>query len=354
MATRVTEGMLYHKGQEAISRNREKMVKGQEQAVTGKAVNRPSDNPVAAMRIVGLKAQGERAEQVAQNIEVASAVLNMTDSSLGELTELVTRAKELAIQMGSSSNYTPDARLAVKNEVDQLMARAIQIGNSRIGDRYIFGGYQTEKPPFDLDGNYFGDAGVFQIEVDRGQKVEVNMPGLIPFLGVNEISAEKQAVREDVLRDQEATVESGVRAPAAIADPKADKNEVQPKLAQSNNNEIFDNNKGTSIFRVFKGFSDGLETGDISAVHNAIDGLDSVFKQALAARTQVGARQNLVRASQESLEMAKVNNAEQASQVEDVDSIKAFSELAKNEHALNATLETSKRLITPSLLDFLK
>lgn len=354
MATRVTEGMLYTKGQESISRNREKMIKGQEQAVTGKAVNRPSDDPVAAMRIVGLKAQGDRAEQVSQNIEVASAVLNMTDSSLGELTDLVSRAKELAIQMGSSSNYTPDARLAVKNEVDQLMARAVQIGNSRIGDRYIFGGYQTEKPPFDLDGNYFGDGGVFEIEVDRGQRVEVNMPGLIPFLGVNEIPPEKQSLREDALRDKEATIESGIRAPAAIAAPKDDKKEVLDASSKSSNNEIFDTNKGMSIFRVFKGFSDGLQSGDISAVHNAIDGLDSVFKQALAARTQIGARQNLVRSSQDSLEMAKVTNAEQASQVEDVDSIKAFSDLAKNEHALNATLETSKRLITPSLLDFLK
>lgn len=359
MAGRVTEGILYAKGQEAISRNRDKMVKNQEQAVTGKIVNRPSDNPVAAMRVVGLHAQGERIEQVSQNMEIASAILNMTDSSLGELTDVIARAKELAIQMSSSSNQSDDSRLATKNEVEQLTARTIQIGNTRIGDRYIFGGYQTDRPPFDLDGNYYGDDGVFEIEVDRGQKLAVNTPGLVPFLGMDKISEAQQTLRADQLHDKEPTLDSGLRGPAsldakAVADTSKN-SDGTPKVATSNmEREVYSAGQGQNIFRVFKSFAEGLGSGDRTAINNALDGLDGVFKQALAARATIGARQNLVRASQDGLDLGKVNNAEQLSNTQDADSVKTFSDLAKNEHALNATLETSKRLITPSLLDFLK
>src|SRR5690606_27084236 len=132
------------------------------------------------IQVIQTKTIGERDATVSQNLEVANSFLSLTDSALGELTDVLNRAKELAIQMASSTNQTADSREAVSKEVKQLGLRAIQIGNSRMGDKYIFAGYQMNRAPFDTEGNYYGDMGSFEIEMDRGQRIAVNLPGVSP------------------------------------------------------------------------------------------------------------------------------------------------------------------------------
>ncbi len=357
MAGRVTDTMMYGKGEQSMTRAREKMIKNQEIAVTGKSVNRPSDNPVAAMQLIGLKAKEERDLQVGSNLEMANNVLSMTDSSLGELTELMSRAKELAIQMSSTSNFNDDSRLATSHEIEQLMYRAIQIGNARVGDRYIFGGYQTDRPPIDIDGNYFGDAGVFEMELDQGQKMAINVTALETFYGKKTLSPEAQKVRDDLKLNSTPTIEGALRAPASSqaasnnpkdpAEGKVGGPQVEKSLAESSGG-------GLNIFLAFKNLSDGLKDGNIRMVQSSVDDFDEGFKQVLSVRALVGSRQNLVTSSMNGIERSKVSNAEMVSQAQDADTYKVFSDLAKNEHTLNAALETNKRLLSPSLLDFLK
>jgi flagellin-like hook-associated protein FlgL len=68
----------------------------------------------------------------------------------------------------------------------------------------------------------------------------------------------------------------------------------------------------------------------------------------------VGARQSVLRLSLQSLDAAKVTNAELKSRAEDADTLQVYSDLAKNENVLKSSLEINKKLLTPSLLDFLK
>ena len=193
MSTRVTENLLYSKSQAAMGTSRERMVASQEQAVSGKRVNRPSDDPAAVGRILSLKQDQKVGDQILQNMDIASNYVNMTDSSLGELTEVLNRAKELGLQMSSSTNDDPGSQKAVAQEVNQLMLRAVQIGNTRVGDKYIFGGYNTDRAPFDENGNYFGDSGEIELEVAPGQRLAINLPGSAALFGMKDISPEKCA-----------------------------------------------------------------------------------------------------------------------------------------------------------------
>ena len=58
--------------------------------------------------------------------------------------------------------------------------------------------------------------------------------------------------------------------------------------------------------------------------------------------------------TQSSLESDEVANIGVTSETRDADTLKVYSDLAKEENALNATLEISNRLVSKSLLDFLK
>ena len=58
--------------------------------------------------------------------------------------------------------------------------------------------------------------------------------------------------------------------------------------------------------------------------------------------------------SLDSLEANRVNLAEVKSAAEDADTLQVYSDLAKNENVLKASLEVNRKLLQPSLLDFLK
>lgn len=347
--TRVPEFLTFNKSQEAISRVRDRMINQQEQAISGKRVNKASDDPVAAMRTVGLRTQLQRDDQISQNMELAASLVNITDATLSELSDLIVRTKELAIQMSSTSNNNDDARLATAKEVEQLKLRAVQIGNARLGDRYVFGGYVTNRPPFDEFGNYYGDDGVAQLEIDRGQRLSINMPGVMPFFGITNLP-EPSAGTPQKEDENGPAIMGTLRSPASFLAERLgieeDQNDVSFKELQRSS--------GVNLFFVMQNFADALKAGKIKEVQNSIDGLDSAFKQVLQARAMVGARQNAIKMSQDAVEVAKETGATLISSTEDADMLKVFSDISKSENTLKAALEMNSKILTPSLIEFLK
>jgi flagellar hook-associated protein 3 FlgL len=348
--TRVPDSLMYTKGQEALNRSRDAMIRNQEKGLTGKRINRPSDDPVASMRVMQTQILEDRDATVTANLEVANGFLNLTDASLGELSEVLSRLKELSLQMSSSTNSTEDARASVQKEVDQLALRIVQIGNTRFGDRYIFAGHQTDKAPFDAQGNYYGDDGKIEIEMDRGQRIAVNMAGVVPFFGAPEISKSSTEMRQDPLKDKTPSVDGQLREPASIVAENMGLNpEEDPKKFDSLKEKL-----GVNLFGSVTQLSKALSEGNVLEINSAIDSLEKGYQQVLAARAQVGARQNILKLSLDSLESAKVTLAEVKSQAQDADTIQVYSDLAKNETVLKSTLEVNRKLLQPSLLDFLK
>ena len=113
-------------------------------------------------------------------------------------------------------------------------------------------------------------------------------------------------------------------------------------------------NSGVNVFGVMHNFARALKDRDIPSMNAAIDGLDGSIKQVLSSRALVGARQNIMNMSRTSLDNAFETNANLLSQVQDADSIKTFYELSRNENMLTTAIETSKKLLIPSLMSFLK
>lgn len=343
---RVTEGLLYKKADRAMSRTRNKMLANQEQAISGKRINRPSDDPQGMMRSIGLKQKVSRNEQALKNMELANSYLNVTDSSLGELTSVLSRAKELAVQMSSATNQSPDSMKAVQSEVKELFFQAVQLSNARIGEHYVFAGYQSDHPPFDVDGNYYGDAGAIEIEVQPGQRVQFNMPGLRPFMGVEEIPNKNK----DLGASRGPTIDSEFADPAMVLahNQGVDLEENPEALAG------FRNNTGVNIFTALRTLSDGLGSHKKELINESLETLDQAMSQVSSARATVGALQNSVIANRDLVESQQVTSKTLLSNVEDADLEQVYSDLARNESLLKATLDSNKKLLMPSLLDFLR
>src|SRR5688500_8729498 len=98
---RVADKMAYDQVNRSISKNRSEMSTLQNQAATQKRVNKPSDDPVAASRVLFSRVEQRGQEQFIKNLNYAKGFLDYSEQSLGEIGELLVRAKELAIAQAS-------------------------------------------------------------------------------------------------------------------------------------------------------------------------------------------------------------------------------------------------------------
>ena len=91
-----------------FSKINEKIADAQERVSTGKNILRASDDPVAAINLSVAKEQSLLLGQFQRNIESAENKLNMTDLTLQETVNVLTRVSELITmaQNGAPVSYT--------------------------------------------------------------------------------------------------------------------------------------------------------------------------------------------------------------------------------------------------------
>ncbi len=361
---RVTDKMGRDQVTRNLQKNRTEMTDLQNQAATQKRVNKPSDDPVAAARVLGTRSEDRGSNQFMKNINYARSFLEYSDQSLGELADVMVRLKELAIGQANDAGASAETRRVVAEEVNQVFSQTVQLGNRKLGERFVFGGFKTTTTPFSRIGEYNGDDGDMYIPIDKDATVAMNVPGNQIFLGkgisqdglirphaeppktadeLDEFRQNEEGRKQDVKDSQ--TAEITLRGPASIGERKRMAVETVSSPEQQG---------GVNIFGVVKGFEIALRTNDKEEIQESIDRLDQALSQVILTRAQVGARIQHLNRTQESLQKSLVDNKLLASQMEDADLFQVVSDITKTDSALKATLETSGKILQPSLLDFLK
>ncbi|GGY66397.1 flagellar hook-associated protein FlgL [Marinobacter zhanjiangensis] len=160
----------------------------QEQISTGKRVNNPSDDPVAAARILKLDQEVGRIETYQRNVGLAENRLQREESSLSSMVDIVQRVRELTVQAGSGSLSAQD-RQSISAELKQRLEQlASQANTQDSSGSYIFSGFQGDSPAFakSADGKwvYQGDEGQRNLEIDDGVNVAISDHGKELFVNV--------------------------------------------------------------------------------------------------------------------------------------------------------------------------
>ncbi len=324
---RVTDNTNFGVVRDSISRSRGRMENLQMESATLKKLNRPSDDPVGAAKVLEVRTDKVNNEQFQVNAKLAQAYLDNTDHALEELSEIVMRAKEIAINQSSNASSTPESRLGVSEEVSQLFQRAVATGNRRIGDRYILGGFKTTAAPVDAEGNYRGDDGEVMIEVGREVFIGANVPGHEVFNTQPENSSDGRRLKGGT----ESGVERRLSSEASVAGPQ-----------------------NSNLFQQLKALRTGLLTGDIETVRGTLDAFDDLLGKVISTRSKIGARIQSIEGNMTALDRHNVTNAQLTSSIEDADMTQVVSDLAKEETVFKSSLASSKHLIQPTLLDFLR
>ncbi len=125
----------------------------QGQIATGKRVVAPADDPVAFTRAAVLRRADTAAQASQRGIDAASRRLTATDIALEGITNIVQRARELALA-GSNGTLSAADRGILATEVTELRDQFSGLAEARGSDgERLFGGAAADRPAYGIDSN---------------------------------------------------------------------------------------------------------------------------------------------------------------------------------------------------------
>ena len=302
-------------------------------------ISRPSDNPINSVEALTLSSVTSDNEQYLKNINHALMQINITETTLEQITDIMVKAKELAIAQ-SSDFYDEKIRSNVSLEIIQLRNQALSLANKRMGTRYIFSGHSTLKPPFNSDGQYQGDNGKINLEIAKDFFVPININGREVFFS----SKKDSSYIEDPfieLKDEQQPTESKT----------FDDDSIDNLRGPASTNENFE--KRDNIFAQLSSLISALENNDTKTVQSLLEGLDNSTQRLITLRTKIGSLYSSILTSRDNIENENLHIADKRSKVMDADIAKVFSDLQKQQTVLKTTFHSSRGLINQTLLDFI-
>ena len=144
---RITTPMIFKSAVTTLQKQSAQLLVAQQQAASGKVVQRPSDDAVGTRRILDLRNTLASIEQFKRNHNTINSLLSNTETGLQDVENLVLRARTLTLS-AINDTANPDNRQAIAVEVADLFEQALQIGNTFVHGRYLFAGQAGSVAPF--------------------------------------------------------------------------------------------------------------------------------------------------------------------------------------------------------------
>lgn len=298
MPTRISTPQLFEFGQKSIAQAREREVSSAEKASTMKGVVRPSEDPARWMNGAAMKDDISIREQIAKNAGLAQHTLSTTETILTQVQEHTQKAYQLAIAAAGDDGTGAANRKHALSEAKNLFDGTIQMLNTKYGNRTLLAGLRTQDNAFDKEGNYVGDGNDLEIEIARGLTVPININGARAILGEGVID-------------------------------------------------------GVNILGAMKDLIAGIEADDPAQVQATIDRLQKGNDQLSLARSELAGRMTQVERAISDWGASSIDLKEALSKIEDADAIKAFSDLARDQAALKASISTTEKILNENPVDIL-
>lgn len=163
--------------------------KTQVQIASGRRIQTPADDPIAATRIIGVERAQAQLEQYGRNAGMAAQRLGFGEQALTDLGTLLSRIHVLTVQANSGA-MDNESLGTIATELRERAGELLQIANRKDGnDEYLYSGYATATRPFAPGGGgvtYAGDQGVRQLAISATQQIADGFNGQRVFMDIPE------------------------------------------------------------------------------------------------------------------------------------------------------------------------
>lgn len=123
----------------------------QSQLTTGRRIERPSEDPGAAIRALAAQRSLEFKNQVVGNLKSANTVLGASEATLSQAQAILNEMRGLAVE-SSGNLLSPEERTANADQVKNAVQRLVELANSKFRDQYLFSGSDVVNPPLQVVG----------------------------------------------------------------------------------------------------------------------------------------------------------------------------------------------------------
>ena len=285
--------------------------------VSNKNFTKVSENPTDAIKVMKLDNQIAKLDLYQSNVQAATNEMDFTYSTLGDISDELTTINNLIIEASNSTN-SPEAAKAIATEIKERVYSIKDKLNAQYLDNYIFSGTYTGVKAFQEgdDGiiKYQGSsekAGARNLTISENTQFQYNITGEKLFGTQNYYFEDEDGVIQEVSSDFFTQM-----------------NELSTLL--------------------------NADSLDFKKIREKLQVTDSSISNVTQAQGNISAQVSKLDTTKNLNENALLNLTEKKVDIEEVDIVKAASDLANAQTAMQASYLMGTRVLNNvSLLDYL-
>jgi len=306
---KISTHLLFDRGSAQMSSVQTQLTQSQAQMAQGKQIINASDAPNQAATIQRLKSILSRQESYQSSLNTVKARLQGEDTTMQSVSDLLVRAKEVAVQ-GANDTLSPGDKKALGSEMQALRDQMLSLANTKDSNgNYLFAGSRVKQPAFAETANgspaYMGDQTRMNVRVSEQQSIPVNRTGTDAFVPVSRVDKDGATI-------------------------------------------------GVGFFQVMDNLVAGLNTANGNDIRRGLGELDTLQNGLSLAHAQVGTNLNMVDQQTSILEDTALNLKSTLSSIEDLDYASAITKMNQQMMSLEAAQASFAKVSQLNLFNYIK
>ncbi|MBZ6004973.1 MULTISPECIES: flagellin N-terminal helical domain-containing protein [Paraclostridium] len=309
---RITNSSMIRSHMYDVQQGLQRMDNLNKQLDSQKQINRVSDDPHKAIKIMNLNNEIKYAEKHNQNVEEVVGWMNNTDANLEEFGTLLGDIKNSILKVGNGT-YSDEEMKAIQAEMNEKIKALGETLNTTHGGRYMFGGTSVDEPPVQIE------------EKDGVVTLKLN-----PNINSEDLKAE---------------ISDGINL-----DYNVSASEIFNKDGKNYLDSIND------LSKLMNDIANGVDVEDNKQelLGDVKKNIDDFFNHTVDTRTKFGVKVNTAEKIKDLNDENILNMKGVLSLEQDVNYVDKFIELKSAEMVYNASIQVGAKLIQPSILDYLR
>lgn len=309
---RITNSSMIRSHMYDVQQGLQRMDNLNKQLDSQKQINRVSDDPHKAIKIMNLNNEIKYAEKHNQNVEEVVGWMNNTDANLEEFGTLLGDIKNSILKVGNGT-YSDEEMKAIQAEMNEKIKALGETLNTTHGGRYMFGGTSVDEPPVQIE------------EKDGVVTLKLN-----PNINSEDLKAE---------------ISDGINL-----DYNVSASEIFNKDGKNYLDSIND------LSKIMNDIANGVDVEDNKQelLGDVKKNIDDFFNHTVDTRTKFGVKVNTAEKIKDLNDENILNMKGVLSLEQDVNYVDKFIELKSAEMVYNASIQVGAKLIQPSILDYLR
>ena len=305
---KISTQLMFQRGSSQMSTVQSKLTQTQAQLAQGKQVINASDAPDQAATIQRLKSILNRQDSYQSSLNTVKNRLQGEESTLQSVSDLLVRAKEVAVQ-GANDTLNPGDRKGLATEMKALRDQMLSLANTKdSNDNFLFAGSRVKQQAFAENSSgvpvYRGDQTRMNVRVGEQRSIPINRTGTGAFVSVNRTDTDGAAI-------------------------------------------------GVGFFKVMDDLIAGLNNSKGADVSRGVGELDNLQLGVSLARAEVGTNLNVVDQQTSVIEDMTLNLKTTLSSIEDLDYASAITKMNQQMLSLEAAQSSFAKVSKLSLFNFI-